>query len=160
MSRFHYSFVFAAVLVVAMFFLGESRATVRNTSNSWVFGPTPVWSNGSTDTDIFHPLSDPLSSTGVLEVRTSLEMSQNSGYCKIKPAVRYSNDGVSWPDGDKDFGQWRTADGIDFGTTYTDITALGVSARAFVQFGVIVRNVSGSRIETCNATLRVERKQL
>jgi hypothetical protein len=85
-------------------------------------------------------------------------MSEDSGNCKIRPALRYSNDGITW-DASKDIvAGYRTTEGIDWGTTYIDIS-VGTTPRAWVQFGVEAANESGSVINVCNATLRIEPKE-
>lgn len=146
-----------AVLFALLLSIGSAYATIPRTKGSWLFGPSPVWSDGTTSPS-FRPLSDPIQAKGLLNVRVSTEMSEDSGNCKIRPALRYSNDGINW-DASKDIvAGYRTTEGIDWGTTYIDISA-GTTPRAWVQFGVEVANESGSAINVCNATLRVEPKE-
>ncbi len=146
----------SCVLALLVFFALPASATLPRTPGSWVFGPTAVWTDGTT-TGIFHPLSAPMPSAGVRLVRVSLEMSQDSGNCKMRPAFRYSNDGIAW-DTHKDFGfGYRTSPGIDWGDTYVDISQfVGFPPRAYVQFGVEVANEGGSAINICNAMLRID----
>lgn len=88
-------------------------------------------------------------------------VSEDSGSGKMRPALRYSNDASTWDSSKELDAGCRTSEGISWGTSYVDITALaGTTARAWVQFGVEVANESGTRVEVCNATLRVERGAL
>ena len=152
----------AAVVVAILLLLvvvQPSHADLRRLPRSWLFGPTAVWTNG-TSTPMFFPLSDVMESAGLTDIRVSTEMRQDSGNCEIRPALRYSDDGITW-DASDDLGiAYLTSVGIDPGTTYTDITALGSTVRSYLQFGVQVANDSGALIEVCNATLRVEPKQM
>lgn len=148
-----------AVLVLIATSAGPAFATIPRTKGSWLFGPSPVWTDGSTNPS-FRPLSDPMQAKGLISVRVSTEMSEDSGNCKIRPALRYSNDGITW-DADKEIvAGYRTTEGVDWGTTYIDITTLaGTTPRAWVQFGVQAANEAGTAINVCNATLRVEPKE-
>lgn len=154
------SLVVLFVLIIAV--LGSTApafATIPRVRGSWLFGPAPVWTDGTTS-PAFRPLSEPLESKGLLSVRISTEMSEDSGNCKIRPALRYSNDGVGWDAAKEIVAGYRTTEGIDWGTTYIDITQLaGTTPRAYVQFGVEVANEAGSAINICNATIRVEAKE-
>jgi len=140
--------------------MGVAHATIPRVRGSWLFGPYPVWSDGTTN-PAFRPMSDPLESKGILSVRVSTEMSEDSGACKIRPALRYSNNGVDWDPPKEIVAAYRATEGIDWGSTYIDISQIvGTPARAYVQFGVQVANESGTTIQLCNATIRVEPKEL
>ncbi len=148
----------AATLVLALFLApASSEATIPRTRGSWLYGPHAVWSTGSTSTWVFHPLSEPVSAGGLTEARFSWEMTENSGSCKARVAVRYSNDGIAW-DTSKEVGSWQTTAGPFWGSTYVNLLTLGGGnvPMAFVQFGVQVQKDSGSAIQLCNITLRVE----
>ena len=157
-----YSRVVLALIVLIVTVLGATSsafATIPRVRGSWLFGPAPVWTDGTTS-PAFRPLSEALESKGLLSVRISTEMSEDSGNCKMRPALRYSNDGVGWDASKEIVAGYRTTEGIDWGTTYIDITQLaGTTTRAYVQFGVEVANEAGSAINVCNATIRVEPKE-
>jgi hypothetical protein len=99
-----------------------------------------------------------MASAGVINVRVSTGLSQSSGNCKIRPALRWSNDGVSWDNDSVIVTTYRSTEGTDFGNTYLDITALG-TPKAWIQFGVEAANTAGTNINLCNATLLVEPKE-
>jgi hypothetical protein len=120
----------------------------------------PVWTDGTT-TAKFHPMSKPIEATGLIAVRVSTEMGEDSGSCKIRPALRYSDDGVTYDTSKEIVATYRITEGIDWGTTYVDITTLaGTTPRAYVQFGVHAANESAGAIQVCNATIRVEPREL
>jgi hypothetical protein len=146
-------------LVVALLVLtGPASATIRRTPGSWLFGPKTVWTDGTVN-PTFHPLGDPMASRGLINARVAIEMSEDtSGLCKIRPALRYGNDGVSWDASGAIDTTYRTSAGITYGTTYVDLTAVATT-RPWIQFGVEVANESGSAVNICNATLLVEPKE-
>lgn len=145
---------FLPVLLLAL----PAEATLRRPPGAWLFGPRQVWTDGTTSA-FFHPLSDPVASAGLLGARISIEMSEDSGYCKMRPAIRYSSDGVTWDGSNPADASWRTTNGIVPGTAYVDLTALG-TPKSWVQFGVEVANdAGGSGFQFCNAALLVEPKE-
>ena len=119
-----------------------------------------VWTDGTT-TALFHPLSEPIATAGLLNVRTSIQLSEQSGTCRIRPALRFSNDAVTWNADvaiDNATLPYITANSIVYGPTYIDTTTLA-TAGAWVQFGVQAANASAGAIGLCNATLRIEEKE-
>lgn len=151
--------VVLVIVCLVLVFTGPSAwATIRRAPGAWVFGPKTVWTDGTTS-PVFHPLSDPLASRSVQNARVSIELDQDiSGLCKIRPALRYGSDGVTW-DGDALIDStYKTSAGITYGTTFVDLTGLG-TAKTWVQFGVQVANESGSAVNLCNATVMVEPKE-
>ncbi len=150
--------IFPTVAVVTALIVGtlshEANATLRRTAGSWLFGPEPVWTDGTTN-PTWHALSQPMSSAGLLKVRVSTELEETSANCKIRPAIRWSNDGISWDSDVNLVAGYRTTVGSDFGSTYIDLMALG-TPKPWVQFGVQAANNSGVRVEICRATLLVE----
>ena len=72
-----------------------ASATLRPIANTWLYGPTAVWTNGTTSA-LFHPLSEPMGSAGLVEIRVTYELSEDSGDCELRPALRYSDEGVTW----------------------------------------------------------------
>jgi hypothetical protein len=136
-----------------------AEMTLTRVTGSWVYGPKAVWTLGTTSPH-FVPLSEPVESAGIINVRVSTEMESNSGDCQLRPALRYSADGVNWDTPKEILAGWRTTNGIDYGQTYIDITALaGTPAKTFVQFGVQARNGSNGAIQLCLASIRVEPKE-
>ncbi len=145
------------LLLAFVFAVGDADATIRRTPGSWVFGPTTVFSDGTTN-PMFIPLSQGLSSAGMINVRVSTEFAEQSGNCKFRAALRWSDDGITWGSSTNMIAGYTSAPGISYGSTYIDITALG-TPKPWVQFGVEVANVSGSRVELCNATLMIDPKE-
>jgi hypothetical protein len=138
-------------------------ATIPKVSKSFYYGPQVVWSTGSTTTPgLFQPLSDPMESRGFIDARVALEMSQEYNSCAVTSGVRFGNDGLTWNAAKQINAAAVTAvDTPQYDTGYTDLTALtGITVGAYIQFGVFVCNETGSTISICNATLRVEPKQL
>lgn len=136
-----------------------AEMTLRRVPGSWVYGPKAVWTDGTTSA-FFVPLSEPVESAGIINVRVSTDMESNSGDCQLRPALRYSPDGVSWGTPKEIVGTWRTSNGPDYGQGYVDITALaGTPAKTFVQFGVQARNGTAGAIQLCLASIRVEPKE-
>lgn len=82
MRRFarHFLAVFCVFVVAIAVLLAPARANIRRTAGSWLFGPQPVFSDGS-GSDLFHPMSDSIASVGVLSVRVAYEMVADTGYC-------------------------------------------------------------------------------
>ena len=147
-------------LAAALFFFlvcSPAWATLRRTPGSWLFGPRPVWTDG-TSGPTWHALSEPMSSAGLINLRVSTELDENSGNCKIRPALRWSNDGVAWDADVAIVTTYRTTVGIDYGSGYVDITALG-TPKPWVQFGVEAANNSGTRVEICLAAILVDPKE-
>jgi hypothetical protein len=99
-----------------------------------------------------------MSSAGLINVRVSTEMDETSGNCKVRPALRWSNDGINWDAEVNIVAGYRSTVGIDYGSNYIDITALG-SPKPWVQFGVQAVNTSGTRVEICGATVLVDPKE-
>lgn len=136
----------------------EAWATIRRAPGAWLFGPHTVWTDGTTS-PTFHPLSDPMATRTVTNARVSFELDQDtSGLCKIRPALRFGNDGVSWDSAAAIDTTYRTAAGVTYGTAYVDLTAVA-TPRTWIQFGVEVANESGGAVNLCNASLMVEPKE-
>ena len=143
-------------LLLVMLLSGPALATLRRSAGGWLFGPKVVYTDGS-GSAFFHPLSDPMPSAGILNVRVSIEMDQDTGYCKIRPALRYSADGIIWDNPAAIDTTYLTANGISYGASYVDISG---SAKTWVQFGVQTANdTGGSGFQFCNASLLVEPKE-
>ncbi len=125
-------------------------------NGSTTYGPLPVWSAKSTATWLFHPASAPESSTGIKFARPALEVAQSSGAIKVRPAVRYSNDMVTWDSASAidAANMTQTNNGLKYGS-FTDIET---GAKLYLQWGVEVCNDSGTATEMALISLRIDRK--
>ncbi len=48
------------IMLLALFIsIGSAYATIPRTKGAWLFGPSPVWTDGTTSPS-FRPLSDPM----------------------------------------------------------------------------------------------------
>jgi hypothetical protein len=140
----------------------EAAGLLRRTPGSWVLGPRSVWTNNDNTTLIFHPIGDPMSAVGLVRVRVAFQLSEISGTCRARPALRFSDDGSIWDDSSQAIDttslNWQTTNTIVYSATYVDLTAL-TGPKGWVQFGVQTQNVSpNTTLSLCNATLRVEPK--
>ena len=104
--------------------------------------------------EVFHPMTDAVSSEGMGALRVSFGMDANSGACKMRAGYQVSTDGVSWT-GTTAAGAWRTSDGTTFGTSFSTVTI----DEPFVRFGLILTENSGSLVEACLGRLRVDVRQ-
>ena len=143
-----------AILTLLMTLSATAYATIRKVPGAWLWGPRAVWTDG-TGTPIFHPFSDAIDTGSVTYARVSIEMDQDTGNCKIRPALRYSSDGISWDAAVAISASYRTTAGIDYGTAWVDLPGLA-TAKNWVQFGIEAANESGSDINHCNAALMVQ----
>ncbi len=134
---------------------GGFDAGLRPAPPAILLGPRAVWAKGSQK---FHPLGKAMASSSFSRVRVSTEMSQDSGDCKIRPAVRFSGDGVSWgPDKELD-GVWMLQDGVTYGEAYVDLMALALTPpKTYIQFGVQVANEAG--VDLCFPTQHFESRR-
>jgi hypothetical protein len=142
-----------------------AEAGIPRVSKSWFFGPSVVWSSGSTtEPGLFHPLHDGMEARGLIDARTSLEMSEEFGDCELRSGVRFSNDGLTWNAAKLIYAQatnLTAPDSPQYQTAYVDLTQIsGIAIGAYVQFGVFACNETSGNLSLCNATMRVEPKQL
>jgi hypothetical protein len=126
------SITIAAATALALLFLAvlawPAHAIIPRTTGAWLFGPMPVWTNGTTSTPgLFHPMSKAIDAKGLISARVSTEMSEDSGNCKMRPALQYSNDGISWDTHKEIVTTFVTTNTIDYGTSYVDLTALAAT---------------------------------
>jgi hypothetical protein len=156
-SRLKHALYLAGVLLAASVVPSAVEASIRRTPGAWLYGPDAVFSDGTTS-PMFVPLSDPLASAGLLNARVSTELVATSGFCKVRPALRWSDDGVVWGASSSIVASYRSTVGIDYGSSYLDLNVLG-TPKPWVQFGVEVANVSGTRVEVCQASVMVEPKE-
>jgi hypothetical protein len=54
--------------------------------------------------------------------------------------------------------QDHTTTGIDYGSTWIDLTSLA-TPKNFVQFGIHAANESGSAVNICNASLMIQARE-
>lgn len=115
-----------------------------------------IATSGSTSGNgLFMALTGAMSSVGLGSVQLTLEQSGVVGG-EVKPAVQYSDDGVSWSAGNvKDlWSSWETADRVAEATWHT-IPPSGAD-RPFVRFGVRARRAtSGSAFESHSVRLLI-----
>jgi len=105
----------------------------------------------------FFPLSEPMSSTGLTNARFSWQMTQDSGDCKLRPAVRFSNDGASWDTAKEVTTTFATDETAIYGAVYVDLMALAnTTPRSFIQFGLQTLNRAGTANAFCQGAMRVE----
>lgn len=148
---------FALALVAALALLGTAHASMRRPPGALYFGPRAVFSDGTAN-PMFVPLGEGMASVGLVGIRVSTELNETSGNCKIRPAVRWSADGVTWGQSTSMVASYRSTVGPDYGSAYLDLTTFG-TALPWVQFGVEVANANASsRVEVCNASLMIEPK--
>lgn len=152
------------VMLVALLFTCtavSAEELLRRSPGSWLYGPVALWTVGSTSTVTFFPLSEPMRSSDVNAARFAWQMTQDSGDCKLRGAVRFSNDGVNWEAAKSVDAQYSDAnDEVVWKTAFIDLTSVtDAPPRTFIQFGLQTVNRSGSAIALCNGTLRVEPKE-
>lgn len=75
----------------------------------------------------------------------------------MRPALRWSADGVTWDSATTINASYVTGNGNQTTTSFTDFGALG-SPKPFVQFGVQTFTISGSTFEMANITMVIEPK--
>lgn len=146
------------ILLLTLAGAHTASATFRRPAGAYLFGPEVIWTDG-TGTEVFHPLSDPMPSANLAYARVQFEVSEATGTTNLraKSALRYSPDGVNWDTAQPINSTPLQGSGIQPGTTFVDLTALaGVTPKAWVQFGVLAKNNSGSTYELALAALLVE----
>lgn len=163
--RFFARYMILALLATAGLGSNAEAANVvlRRTAGAFFWGPRAVWTDGTT-TAIFHPMSEVMTANTLTGVRVSFQLAEpNGSTCRIRPAIRFSNDGVTWdpPQAlDATNLPYATNEVPVFGTAYVDINSVpSATARSWVQFGIQAANASAGSASTCNATLRLEVKE-
>ncbi len=117
-------------------------------------GPMPVWSGGSDSTPIFIPMTGFGSTAGVHQVRPSMEMRASSGACEIKFGYQLANDTES-PETAVAVGSFLSSEGFSYGSSFTDISS-ATELKLYIRWGVWVQDTSGTKIEMCRASIRVD----
>ena len=73
-------------------------------------GPQIVYTKKSNAILLFHPMTGPISTAGIVSARSAVEMQEETGDIKIRGAARFSDDGVQWGTPIA-VGAYQTADG-------------------------------------------------
>lgn len=150
-------------LLAGVIFASPARAgaVLARSAGSRILGPTAIWTNNTT-TPVFHPMGAPVPSAGLVNVRVGFQITEISGPCRARPALRFSNDGVNWNADvaiDATNLNYDTSGNPVYGTAYVDILGL-TTPGAWVQFGMQAANATGGTgTGFCNATLRIEQKE-
>lgn len=121
--------------------------------------------NGSTTTEVFTPMTAPISTAAIGSIRASWEQIANSGNVSSRPGYQVSKNGVNWTDLSAvtegtfvDPGLTpRTTAGITYGTTFTSVSSSLEDFR-WIRFGMIAENSTSSNqlIEACQSWIRVD----
>ncbi len=108
------------------------------------YGPIPVWSKRDDTTWLFFPITEPMDSTDIKMVRASFALDSSTGSVEIRPALRISNDGITW-DTPTVIGNPtpRSADGTTWGTAFVNVSST-TQTKALVQFGIQAKNTTGT----------------
>ena len=131
--------------------------TCSNTkSGSVTLGPTPVWSERSTSTWVFHPVSAPMQSADVAgSIRPNIDMGQDSGNAKARAALRMSDDGLTWDTPVAIGTLTATADGTSYATSYADVKST-LEGKRLVQFGIECTNETGTDLELARVSIQLD----
>lgn len=136
---------------------------LRRTPGSWFYGPTTVYTvigAGPASVVTFFPLSEPIPMRGLVNVRVSYQLTQNSGDCKLRPAVQFSSDGSNWDSAKELNTTYVTNETVAYGTTFVNLTTLDATPpRTWVRFGLQTLNISGTVNAFCQGSLRIEPEQ-
>lgn len=127
-------------------------------NSSTLYPARGVWSQKSTSTWIFHPISEAMDSVGLRSVRASFSLEQSTGQLKIRPAIQMSNDGLTWDTPVAIGAATRSTDGTTHGADYTDLSAT-TEAKLFARFGIQCQNESGTDVELGRVTLKIDIQQ-
>lgn len=117
-------------------------------------GPQKVNTKGSTSTGAFHPLTSVVPTARFNKIRRTLVLATTSGDVKLEAAYQQTNtpdDETTW-DAAVGFGSVVSSEGISFGAGFTTASL----TKKWARFGVIAKNISGSDLEACLASLRVD----
>ncbi len=117
-------------------------------------GPMPAWSSGSDQSALWNPLTRWGSTADVHKIRPSMEMRVSSGNAKIQFGYQLANDPDS-PETAVTVGSFLASEGFLYGSSFTDI-ASQTDGYLYVRWGVWVQNSTGTKIEMCRASIRVD----
>jgi len=91
---------------------------------------------------------------GIVSLRAiEVGLGGGSGDIQIQPAYQLSDDGLTWSDEDE-LGAWVTSPGID--DNHTFLTPTPGFTKQYIRFGFRAKNVSGSGVDACWGTLRID----
>lgn len=91
----------------------------------------------------------------VLSVRAAIEMCMSTGNLKIYPALRVSDDGLTWTTPAAIGSHVLTANGVQYHSAFVDVTSTSNTKR-LIQFGVYAVNTSGTAFNLCKASMQVD----
>lgn len=94
---------------------------------------------GSDSTTLFLPASAPLAVSDLDQVAITQEVVSRTANLEVRPAIRFSQDGLSWAD-ERGLGAWASATG----TTHAPPTSVPATRGAWAQIGLQARNTSGT----------------
>jgi len=150
----------ALALALTLAAPAHAAPLLKRSPGSWFYGPQAMWTiigAGPASVLTFFPMSEGIPTAGLLSARISYQMIQNSGDCKMRPAVRFSGDGVDWGTEKETTATYVTTSTPSYGEGYVDLVTLtDTPMRAYIQFGMQTLNQSGTAPALCNGILRVE----
>lgn len=127
--------------------------------SSTTYPPVNAWSKKDDTNWNFHPVGAPVDASTFQLLRPSIELAQSSGLLTIRPSLRTSNDGLAWDTPVPIGGQTRNANGITYGSAFTDMTST-TDSKQLVQPGVEVKNTSGTALEMGLVTLKLDHRKV
>ena len=121
--------------------------------------------NGSVTTEVFTPMTGPISTATIGSIRASWEQISNSGDVASRVGYQVSKNGVNWTStASATEGTFvdpgltpRTSAGITYGTGFTSVSA-SLEDYRWIRFGIIAENntVSNQLVEACQSWIRVD----
>ena len=96
---------------------------------------------GDSTTPLFWPLTEWISTTGIQEVRTRVELRSQVAGANIASAYQVA-DSVNSPGSVGAVSSYLASEGEQFDSSYTDLES-ALQGKLFVRFGVYVKKLSG-----------------
>lgn len=113
--------------------------------------------NSGTPVPLFTPLSGPIATAAMGAVRVSFEMTGSPSGVTSRPGYQLSDDGVTWAAAQTLGSATRTADGIEFDSSWHTPSLVSSS---FVRFGMWCENsASNANRRFCVSAMRVDWRQ-
>lgn len=135
---------------------------LRQVPGSWYYGPETLYTvigAGPASVLTFFPMSSAMTSSSVAKARFAWQMTQDSGDCKMRPAVRFSSDGLNW-DAAKEVSAgaaYATDETVRYDPAFVDLQGLaGTTNKTYMQFGLQTLNRTGTAVAFCRGAMRVE----
>lgn len=114
--------------------------------------------SGDPTTVVWNPVMLRVDTASLRELRFGIWLSGNSGV-KVRPAIGFSNDGVTFTDAEKEFlAGYVSNAGWNFASTWYDVWALAVTRRLYARIGVQALTLSGTLTHGTQMRLMVEGK--